>query len=122
MKKIHIVFIIAAMLSFIAAAVWPFITTQPFPIPGLRPLIDENSDQSRALQAAVVCLCGLWLLYKPALKSQQSLLAFLVFSIAVGLVAFGWVSIALGAVFAGYFLVSMQLYFRRKFQVSEAAQ
>lgn len=122
MKKIHIVFIIAAMLSFIAAAAWPFLSTAPFPIPGLRPLIEESSHQSRALQALAVCVCGLWLLYKPALKNQQALLVFVVLAIVGGIVGFGWVSMALGAVFAGYFLVGMQLYFRRKFDVSAPAQ
>lgn len=122
MKKIHIVFIIAAMLSFIAAAVWPFVSAQPFPIPGLRPLVEDNSHQSRALQALMVCLCGLWLLYKPTFKTQQSLLVFVLLSVVLGLAGFGWISIAFGAVFAGYFLVAMQLYYRQKLQVSDVQQ
>lgn len=109
MKKVNIIFIIAAILAFAAAAVWPVLTSQPFPIQGMRPMVEQSSDASRVLQAVLVAACGLWLLVHPLQKSQPSLRLFQ--GIAVALAVFGFVRLGIpfGAIFCGFFLVAMQL-------------
>ena len=83
---------------FLLAGVWPLISGEPFPLPGLRKLA-ASDDFSRLSQVLAVLVAGTWLAFN-RWQTQERLFVFQGVALALWIQGFLYIGVPFGMAFA----------------------
>ena len=99
MARKHELLIVAIwIVAFTAAGVWPYLSGESFPLPGLRKFAAAD-EFSRVVQVLTVWLAGVWLTFQ-GWQSRERLLVFQGAALTLWVQGFLYIGVPFGLAFA----------------------
>ena len=109
-QRLEVVAICWLVLLYALMLVWPSLSGEPFPIPGVRKAIASTTAFVRWTQCLAIIGMGLWLLYKPSKQTLEGLAVYQGMACALMFTALTYFD----TVFWGAYMVfNMAAHFRR---------
>ncbi|WP_143225928.1 hypothetical protein [Acidovorax sp. 56] len=96
-RKSEIFLVLIWPVLFTVAGVWPYVSGEPFPLPGLRKLA-ATDELSRVLQVLAVLLAGIWLTFQ-GWQTRERLMVFQGVAFALWIQGFLYIGVPFGLAF-----------------------
>ena len=103
-RKSELLLVVLWSFGFLLAGVWPLISSEPFPLPGLRKLAAAD-EFSRVMQVLAVLLAGTWLAFDHW-QTQERLFVFQGIAFALWIQGFLYIGVPFGLAFAFFAAVA----------------